>query len=153
MNERTRPRLDFWIETAVVLLFCGLVAAWFIRSSNKPLDAENLAIHAGDLRSLSASGALLSDESSQGKITGTFFHEQIELTDDKVDDINDALEKSDTIPEVKSESEQLKALGDRVSSAFQLMSADNSSQSGHELKQLSSSLKSLEDELKKRAEK
>ena len=128
-------------------MFLSLVAAWFMISSTSPLDSEKLAIHAGDLRSLSAAGALLSDQFSNGNLTETFFHEQLELIDGKVDDIRDTLETSDVAPQFKTQADQLKVLGSRV---HDRLSVDQGDQ-GRELKALSASLKALEENLKKGA--
>ncbi|PYT01619.1 MAG: hypothetical protein DMF63_01875 [Acidobacteria bacterium] len=152
MDRRARAKLDFWIEAGGILIFCALVAAWFIVSSNEPLDAEGLAIHAGDIRSFSAAGALLSDEFSHGDLTDTFFHEQIELIDDKVEDIGKTLGRSDVRPESKSDAEQLKTFADRAHTTFENARQKDNIKSD-ELRQLAGLAKALEDNLRKEAEK
>src|SRR5690242_8856854 len=124
MNARAKARLEFWIEVAAVLLFLSLVAAWWIRSATKPLDAEGLAIHAGDLRSLSAAGSLLSEQFAKRNLTETFFHEQLELMHDKVETIREELEDSNVEREVRKDAGKLNILSDRVDTTFALMSVD-----------------------------
>src|SRR5436190_3986296 len=134
MDARARAKLDFWIEAAIVLIFCSLVAAWYIISSNRPLDSEDLSINAGDLRSFSASGFLLSDQSTNGDLTDTFFHEQLELLDDKVDDVRETFETSEVAPESKRDADQLKIFGNRLDITLERMLTENSPGRARELK-------------------
>jgi hypothetical protein len=148
MNSRKRATLDFWIELSVVSLVCALLIFATIYSATRPLDAEDLAINAGDLRSLSSAGSLVSDQFTNGKLTETFFRDQVELTLDKVRDIRDTLETSAVEPTARVDADRLNQLAGRVEAAF-----DHLPNSGRELKDLSASLKILEENLKQGAEK
>ena len=150
MNARARAKRNLWIEAAAVLIFCAFIGAWFIISSTRPLDAAKLAIHAGDLRSFSASASLLSDQFSNGNVTGTFFHEQTELLRDKVDDVRETLETSDIAPELTNSADRLKDVSKRVGI---ILESDNVAGHNYELKNYAASLRSLEDALKKEADK
>jgi hypothetical protein len=118
MDAQKRARLDFWIELAGVVVVGTLLIGALAYSKSKPLTADDIAIEAGDLRSLSAAGSLLAQEFSDGQVTDTFFEEQLELTKDKVDTARETLETSDIDEEVRSDAERVKQLGNRVGAAF-----------------------------------
>ena len=155
MHARKRAKVDFWIEVAGVLIFCSLIAAWFIVSSTRPLDSEDLAIHAGDLRSLSAAGSRMSEQYSNGELTDTFFEEQLALMNDKIETARETLESSNVEDEARPAAERVKQLSSRVDAAFDGLSVNKGEtlKGGRELKDLAVALKALEDDLKKGAEK
>src|SRR3954465_8852665 len=63
-------------------------------SNMSRLSDQDLKIEAGSIRSLAASGALLAEQSGQGKTTETFTHTQIKLIEDKTKDSVNRLENS-----------------------------------------------------------
>jgi hypothetical protein len=150
MNAKAKAKRNFWIQTAAVALFAIVLIAAYIRSATKPIDAEDLSINAGDLRSLCAAGLELSNQFTAGNLTETFFTDQIELMHDKVSSIRETLETSAFEPQIQSEIENARRGAAEVDIVLGNLAIDpaRANQAAGELRSAEGPLKQLEEKLK-----
>jgi hypothetical protein len=153
MKASARKR-DLWIQASIVLLLLALTVAAFVRSSTKPLSADDLKISVSDLRSFSSDGALICEQYLEGHLTETFFNNEVQLLQDKVKSSRESLETTKVEPEISSELDRTHAMAQRLESAYNQL-ADQSRNVGHiekEMNDLVSPLKSIEEGLKLKAQ-
>jgi hypothetical protein len=150
MNAKARAKRNFWIQTAAVVLLGVVLIAAYIRSATKPIDAEDLSIHAGDLRSLCAAGVELSNQFTAGNLTETFFTDQIELMHDKVSSIRQTLDTSAFEPPIQNEIESARRDAAEIDIALGSLAIDPASagEAANKLKRVEGPVKQLEDKLK-----
>jgi len=103
-------RRSIWIEAAVVsLLVAGAVAA-FVEDAASPMDRDELAISAADLRTLSSAAKRLADQFLAGQLTETFFQEQSSLLYDQVKSSHEELESGVVEPGLEKQRANLTRL-------------------------------------------
>ena len=150
----TASKRNFWIETAVATLLITLAAAPLVRSELKPLNADELKINVGDLRSLAAAGKQLTEAYMQGTQTETFFREQSSLLRAEVTSLRQTLDSAEPVPDVESELHQARTLAARLGGAYEHLadSKRDSAAAGNELGGLVAPLKQLEEGLKQKSQ-
>ena len=103
-------RRSIWIGAAVVsLLVAGAVAA-FVENAASPMDREELAISAADLRTTASAGSRLADQFLAGQLTETFFQEQSSLLYDQVKSSHQELESAAVEPGLEQQGADLTRL-------------------------------------------
>ena len=99
-----------WIEAAVVsLLVAGGVAA-LVENAASPMDRDELAISAADLRTSSSAAKRLADQFLAGQLTETFFQEQSSLLYDQVKSSHEELESGVVEPSLEKQRADLTRL-------------------------------------------
>lgn len=154
MNAKARAKRNFWIQTSVGSLIGLLLIGAYIRSATKPLDAEDLSIDAGDLRSLCAAGVEFANQFEAGNLTETFFTEQLELMHDKVASIRSKVDTPGFEPEIRSDVESAGRAATEIEIAFDYLTLHprDAEKAKETLKQIVTPLEQLEDKLKQEAQ-
>src|ERR1051325_904093 len=153
MKQRS-PSSKLWMQAAAVILLVLLVLAWFVRAETKARDRDELKIEVADLRSTAAEARLLSEQTVSGRIPRPFFETEIYLLTDKTQAAKQALDSAAVdagletkLSQARQLAGQLQTEGEKLSGSFANSAELNRAKDS--LDQLTSSLKELEESLKR----